>query len=137
MWQSLINIKNKSENTTYWLWYKNMSMMRSRPFGWLKNTNRLQWISHVRCCRDCKADPKVWNSKLRFLNYIFLEAKCIIKIILTIIPCWSWVVMFLKTHANGKTILCLRLLWHTCHIHVTYLSLSLWHSGWHMCRDFG
>ena len=25
--------------------------MSSCPLGWLKNTNKLQWISQVRCCR--------------------------------------------------------------------------------------
>lgn len=46
--------------------YKNMSIMRSRPLGWLKNTNKLQWISQVRCCSDNKALPNVWK-----LNFIF------------------------------------------------------------------
>lgn len=49
--------------STYWGCFKNKSMIRSRPFGWLKNTNRLQWINHVLSCNNCRVPAWVWQKK--------------------------------------------------------------------------
>lgn len=38
-------------------------MIRSLPFGWLKNTNRLQWINHVLSCNNCSVPVLVWSQK--------------------------------------------------------------------------
>ena len=52
---------------TYCGLYKNISMMRSRPLAWLKNTNKLQWISHVRCWSRTKGDD-IWTQKCQYLS---------------------------------------------------------------------
>jgi len=44
-----------------------MSIIRSRPFGWLKKTNKLQWISHVRCWSRTKGDD-ICTKQLHWLS---------------------------------------------------------------------
>ena len=45
-----------NEASSYSCWYRKSWMMSSCPLGWLKKTKRLQWISHVRCCRRIRCD---------------------------------------------------------------------------------
>ena len=42
----------------YCFWYKNNSIIKSRPFWWLKKTYKDQWINHVLCCKVWRDVPK-------------------------------------------------------------------------------
>lgn len=53
--------KKYNKNGTYCGWYRKSSMILSLPLGWLKKTNKDQWMSHVLCWRDWRGELTVWT----------------------------------------------------------------------------